>query len=247
MVLATRVIPVLLFNDRGAVKGKQFKSDRVIGSIRDRLQLLERRDIDELILLDIAATLEGRGPRFEMLADLCSGMFCPVTAGGGIRSHDDIRQLLRCGADKVAINTMAIKAPNTVDDCARRFGSQCITVAIDVSDETVRSHCGRRDTGLDPIEWAGVLEHRGAGEILLTSIDRDGMMCGYDLDLISEVSNAVDIPIIAAGGCGSYQDMQAAIEAGAHAVAVGAFFQFCEATPKEAARYMNGHGIATRI
>jgi cyclase len=184
---------------------------------------LERRDIDELLLLDVGATLGGRGPDFELVSDLCSTMFCPVTVGGGVRSLDDIRELLRCGADKVSIRTHR----ELITAASRKFGAQAI-----VAD--VRS-----------LEEARAAE--GAGELLLQSVERDGMMCGYDLDLIRDISSAVDVPVIAAGGCGSYEDMRQAIEAGAHAVAIGAAFQFCEMTPKGAARYLNEHGIASRL
>lgn len=191
--------------------------------MKDRLRLLERRDIDELIILDIAATPEERGPRFAEVSELCAGMFCPVTVGGGIRSLDDIRELLRCGADKVSIRT----ASHLILEASRKFGAQAIVADVRNVEEALAAH--------------------GAGELLLQSVGRDGMMCGYDLDLIRSVSSAVDIPVIAAGGCGSYDHMRQAIEAGAHAVASGAMFQFCEATPKGAARYLNDHGIAARL
>lgn len=191
----------------------------------DRLRLLERRDIDELIILDIAATPNGRGPRFEEIAELCAGMFCPITVGGGIRSLDDIRQLLAIGADKCSIRT----AKHLISEASRKFGAQAIVVDV-------------RD-----VEEAQNAEADGAGELLLQSIDRDGMMCGYDLDLIRSVSSAVSIPVIAAGGCGTYEHMREAIEAGAHAVASGAMFQFADATPKGAARYLYEHGIPVRI
>lgn len=213
----------------------------------DRLRLLERRDVDELILLDVSATPANRGPRFDEVNELCAGMFCPVTVGGGVRTTDDIRKLLASGADKVAINTMAVACPGLVTEGAERFGSQAIVASIDVQGRRVVSGCGRNHTDKVPARWARELEARGAGEILLTSIDRDGMMDGYDLDLIRSVSTAVDIPVIAAGGCGTYEHMCQAMEAGAHAVAVGAMFQFCEATPKGAARYLHEHGIATRL
>lgn len=213
--------------------------------MKDRLRLLERRDIDELIILDISATPNGRGPRFEEIAELCSGMFCPVTVGGGINSTVDIRRLLAVGADKVSIGT----AGNGIfiEAAAKRFGSQAIVVSIDAKGRNVHVNCGRRPTMWSVLDAARRAEEAGAGEILLTSIDRDGMMCGYDLDLIRSVSSAVSIPVIAAGGCGTYEHMREAIEAGAHAVASGAMFQFCEATPKGAARYLHEHGIPARI
>lgn len=211
--------------------------------MRDRLRLLECRDIDELILLDVSATPNGRGPRFDEVAELCSGMFCPITVGGGVRDCDDIRQLLRCGADKVAIGTER----DAIVDGAEKFGAQAIVASIDVSGSQVHTGCGKWNTGVDPVESAKAFERFGAGEILLTSIDRDGMMCGYDLDLIRAVSSSVGIPVIVAGGCGTYEHARQAIEAGAHAVAAGAMFQFTEQTPKGAARYLSEHGIPTRV
>lgn len=217
----------------------------------DRVRLLERRDIDELILLDIAATPEGRGPRFDEIEQLCEQLFCPVTVGGGIRNVNDIRRLLQCGADKVSINTAA--TPEFINEAAQKFGSQAIVISIDVTrSHDVRNDKGRNDTiGMcwtgTPADWAMESETCGAGEILLTSVAHEGMMDGYDLDLIREVSDAVSIPVIANGGCGSYEHMRQAIEAGAHAVAVGAAFQFKEMTPKGAARYLREHGVAVRL
>lgn len=204
--------------------------------------------MDELIILDIAATPNNRGPRFEEMSSLCDNLFCPVTVGGGIGSIADIRRLLAGGADKVAINTVACERPALIDESAKKFGSQAVVVSIDVRCGRVVDRCGLRETGRDnPCAWAMEVEHRGAGEILLTSIDRDGMMGGYDLDLIREVCSRVSIPVIAAGGCGDYGDMSAALDAGAHAVAVGAAFQFKEMTPKGAARYLRDRGYQVRV
>ncbi len=245
---------MLLWNEHGCVKGKQFNPGRCIGSIVDRVRLLERRDVDELIILDIAATPNNRGPRFEEVKELCKNLFMPVTIGGGIRSCEDVRQLLACGADKVAINTAAIENPELIDDASKRFGAQAIVIGIDfiegdrsIDGGRVVGHCGCAATSRSVAIWAQEVEARGAGEILLTSIDRDGMMNGYDLDLIASVVSAVSIPVIVAGGCGSYQHMQEALNAGAHAVASGAMFQFLDATPKGAARYLHEHGIPTRL
>lgn len=201
--------------------------------MKDRLRLIERRDVDELIILDIAATPNGRGPRFDEVAELCENLFCPVTVGGGVRNVEDIRRLLASGADKVAIKTAA--TPSFVAEAAQRFGNQAIVVSIDV------------ERGMDAMESARHAEASGAGEILLTSIDRDGMMNGYDLDLIRSVSGAVAIPVIAAGGCGGYGDIAAALNAGAHACAVGAAFQFKEMTPKGASRYLHERGYSVRL
>jgi cyclase len=193
--------------------------------------VIERRDVDELIILDVSSL----APRFDAVSKLCDNLFCPVTIGGGVKNVNDIGRLLRCGADKVAVNRMVRESPNLVREAAERFGAQAITAALDV-----------RSGGDDPISSAAHVQHLGAGEILLTSVERDGMMEGYDLELIRSVSSAVSIPVIAAGGCGSYEHMEQALAAGAHAVAAGAFFQFCEATPKGAARHLKASGINTR-
>jgi cyclase len=213
----------------------------------DRVRLLNRLDVDELIILDISATPNNRGPRFDEVERLCENLFMPVTIGGGIRSIADIRRLLACGADKVAVGTMAVREPDFVSEAAERFGSQAVVVSIDVRKGHVVCRCGQDDTAYAPAEWASNIEDRGAGEILLTSIEYDGMMEGYDLPLISAVSKAVDIPVIAAGGCGSYGDMAEAFRAGAHAVAVGAMFQFADVTPRGAARYLSEQGIPVRL
>ena len=200
----------------------------------DRVRLLERRDIDELIILDVSE----RAPRYDELQRLCDPLFCPVTVGGGVRDIAAIRRLLAGGADKVALNSAARATPELISEAAAKFGSQAVVVSIDV---------GRGLAADAAVPWAVECERRGAGEILLTNMDRDGMMDGYDLEIIRSVSSAVSIPVIAAGGCGSYDDMVAAFQAGAHAVGVGAAFQFKEMTPKGAARHLSERGIATRI
>jgi cyclase len=193
--------------------------------------VIERRDVDELIILDVSSL----APRFDAVSKLCDNLFCPVTIGGGVKNVNDIGRLLRCGADKVAVNRMARENPQLVREASERFGAQAITVGIDV-------YGGSENAA----KTAAHVQHLGAGEILLTSVERDGMMEGYDLELIRSVSSAVSIPVIAAGGCGSYEHMEQALAAGAHAVASGAFFQFCEATPKGAARHLKAQGIHTR-
>jgi cyclase len=214
--------------------------------MQDRIRLLERRDVDELIILDVAATPNGRGPRFDEVRALCDNLFCPVTIGGGVRNVEDIRNLLAGGADKVSINTAGLENPSLVSEASKKFGAQAVVVSIDARDGWVVRNCGSR-TCRTAVEWARNADALGAGEILLTSVERDGTLQGYDLDLIHSVSSAVDIPVIAAGGCGSYEHMQQALDAGAHAVASGAMFQFCEATPKGAARFLHEQGIATRL
>jgi cyclase len=245
--LATRVIPVLLFDDHGCVKGKQFNPDRRIGSLIDRVRVIERRDVDELILLDIAATPNNRGPRFDLIQEVCSNLFCPVTVGGGVRTIDDIRELLNSGADKVSIGTAALERPELITEASDKFGAQAVVVSVDVRDGRVWGRCGTRETPELASEWAMEAERRGAGEILLTDIDRDGSCAGMAQASIHSVSSAVRIPVIAAGGCGTYEHMALALDSGAHAVASGAMFQFCDATPKGAARYLKEHGYNTRV
>jgi len=211
------------------------------------LRLLERRDVDEIFLIDISASRNNRAPRFSELSDLCSNLFCPVTIGGGVRSIGDFARMFENGADKVSIGTAALATPGLIDQASRKWGAQAVVVAVDVKCGKVWLRCGLSDSGKDPVSWAKECEDRGAGEILLTSIERDGMMQGYNLDLIRSVADAVSIPVVAAGGCGNYEHMNQAFKAGAHAVATGAMLQFTENTPKEAARYLQEHGIATRV
>jgi cyclase len=214
----------------------------------DRVRLLDRRDVDELIILDVSATPNNRGPRFEEVTALCENLFMPVTVGGGVRNEADIRRLLAGGADKVAINTVAIERPDTIDRSATKFGSQAVVVSIDVAAGRCHMRCGRERTDLNPVEWAKEVADRGAGEILLTSIERDGMLEGYDLDLIAAVSDAVSIPVVAAGGCGSYAHIAEVMHnTKAHAVAIGAAFQFCDMTPKGASRYLHEQGFQVRL
>jgi imidazole glycerol-phosphate synthase subunit HisF len=209
---------------------------------------MERREVDELVILDIAATPNNRGPRFEEVRELTANLFMPVTIGGGVKNVSDIRRLLANGADKVALNTVACDRPSIIGDAARHFGSQAVVVSIDVHDERVVCACGRQETSRHPIDWAIEVEDRGAGEILLTSIDRDGTMDGYDIDLIREVADAVDIPVIACGGCGSYEHIAEVLySTKAHAVGVGAAFQFKELTPKGASRYLHDQGFQVRL
>ena len=213
----------------------------------DRIRVCERREIDELIILDIAATPNNRSPRFDEVRALCENLFMPVTVGGGIRNLNDIQRLLANGADKVSINSAAFQNSRLIADAATKFGSQAVVISIDAtSSGQVQTHCGSKDAGFTAVEWALDAERMGAGEILLTDIERDGTMEGYNLDLIRSVSEAVSIPVIACGGCGSYEHMEQAFNAGAHAVAVGAMFQFTDNTPRGAARYLNEHGIPAR-
>jgi imidazole glycerol-phosphate synthase subunit HisF len=250
-MLKTRVIPTLLVRDVNLVKGPAFDSWRAVGSPMQSVKVFNRRDVDELVLLDIAATSEGRGPDIAAIATLAQECFVPLTVGGGITNVDQIKALLRAGADKISINTAAYHNPNLITAAADLFGAQCVVAAIDYKVNAVGRpecflKCGVDASGHDVVEWACEVERRGAGEILLTSIERDGMMSGYDLDTISSVSAAVSIPVIASGGAGSYADLEAAIRAGASAVSAASMYLFTQATPLEAKAHLASVGIPVR-
>ena len=244
MGLAYRVIPTVLCRGRQLVKGRQFAANRVVGHAAQAVRIHNQRGVDELVLLDIGATPEGRGPDLDLVRELSEACFMPLAVGGGIRSVEDVRALLNAGADKVVIGTEAVVVAKLAAD---RVGCQAVVVAIDVDARGMVSWRGHTPTDLSPVTYARQIEREGAGEILLTSIDREGTMAGYDLKLIREVSAAVSIPVIANGGCSSYQDMAAAIKAGASAVAAGALFQFTDATPREAATFLHQQGIEARV
>jgi cyclase len=246
--LAARVIPTLLMKGDRLVKGRQFSADRVVGVVEQAVRVHQRRGVDELILLDVAATPEGRGPDFEAIARLTECCFAPITVGGGVRSVEDARKLLAAGADKVAVNTALHVVPDLLLDCSEYFGSQCMVMAIDVlGSNTTMTHCGRHGYSHSPEYVADWAQRKGAGEILLTSIDREGTMQGYDLTLVEAVAKAVDIPVIANGGCSGPEDMLAAIRVGASAVAAGALFQFTEHTPRSCAEYLATNGVEARV
>jgi cyclase len=244
-MLKKRIIPTLLMKNGSLVKGRRFDSWRKIGPVLPMIRVYENRQVDELILLDIAATPECRTPDFKTIESVASECFMPLTVGGGVRDLDVIRELLKIGADKVSIGT-AFYESDIVDDAACKFGSQCITVAIDAGPAVV-THCGTQTIEGNPVDWARHAEAQGAGEILLTSVDRDGTMDGYDLDLIETVSRSVTIPVIASGGARDYEDFEAAFNIGAHAVAASALFQFSEKTPLGAKKYLSGKGIQVRL
>ena len=250
-MIKVRIIPTLLWKNFGLVKGIGFDSWRRVGPVLPAIKVYNSRDVDELILVDITATGEGAVPDHESIHDFTQECFVPFTAGGGITSVDQIRLLLRAGADKVAINSAAYDDPGLVEAAARSFGVQCVVASIDVrrdsGDYTCFSHSGTVSTGKRPEDWARELEDRGAGEILITSIERDGTMEGYDLELVSRVASAVNLPVIASGGAGNYEHMRQAVqEAGASAVAAASMFHFTEQTPMEAKLALAAAGIPVR-
>ena len=251
-MLKVRIMPTLLYKDTTLIKGVGFDSWRRVGSLMQAIKVYNMREVDELVFLDITATKEGRSPDFELVDDFADECFMPLTVGGGITSIDDIKRLLAVGADKVAINTSAVYRPNIIRDGSKMFGAQCIVVSIDVKKENneyqIYTHSGTKPAGKHPVEFAREMENLGAGEILLTSIDRDGTMKGYDIELTKEVSNAVSIPVIASGGAGNYQHMLEVLKAAnVSAVAAASIFHFTEQTPLEAKRYLKNNGINVRL
>jgi cyclase len=251
-MLKVRVIPTLLWKDVGLVKGVSFDSWRRVGTAMPAIKVYNTREVDELILLDITATRDGRDPDYQSLAELTSECFVPLTFGGGVRSLDTIRKVLQSGADKVAINSAAYENPDFILEASQKFGAQCIVASLDFRrSESGRAECfthsGTRSIGKDVAEWAVELERLGVGEILLTSIDKDGTMKGYDIEVIRKVSESVRIPVIASGGAGNYEDMYSALQDGkASAVAAASIFHFTEQTPREAKKYLAQKGIFVR-
>ena len=252
-MLKVRVMPTLLFKDLGLVKGIRFDSWRRVGSVMQAVKVYNLREVDELVFLDISATLEGRPPDYSLIDEIADECFMPLTVGGGIQSVEHARRLLEVGADKVSINSAAAEAPSIIRLLADEFGSQCVVVSIDMKRDqgetyTVFTHSGTVAKGEDAVAYAKEVENLGAGEILLTSIDRDGTMTGYDIEATRAVSEAVAIPVIASGGAGSYEDMvNVLVEGKASAVAAGSIFHFTEQTPLEAKRFLRRHGITVRL
>jgi len=252
-MLKIRVMPTLLFRDMGLVKGISFDSWRMIGGAMQVIKVYNMREVDELVFLDISATNNKRTPDFETIDDLADECFMPMTVGGGVRNINDARQLLQVGADKVVINSAAVETPGLIREMAQKFGTQCVVVSIDVKktnagEYKVYTHSGTRPTELDPVDFARQAEELGAGEILLTSIDRDGTMTGYDVELTKQVSNAVNVPVIASGGAGNYDHMtQVLLEGGASAIAAASIFHFTQQTPLEAKKYLLNNDIRVRL
>jgi imidazole glycerol-phosphate synthase subunit HisF len=253
VALAKRIIPCLDVKDGRVVKGIQFEALRDAGDPVEQAMRYDAERADELCFLDITASHEGRSAMLEVIRRTADSVFIPFTVGGGVRSVDDFNAILGAGADKVSVNTAALQEPELVARAADHFGSQCVVVAIDAKQSgatrsgfEVFTHGGRRATGLDAVEWARRVESLGAGEILLTSMDRDGTRDGYDLPLTRAVAGAVRIPVIASGGAGALEHLDAALAAGAHAVLAASIFHFGEFTLAEARRYLAGRGHPVR-
>jgi cyclase len=257
MGLAKRIIPCLDVDAGRVVKGVRFVGIRDAGDPVEIAKRYDQQGADELVFLDITASSEERETMVHVVEQVAAQVFIPLTVGGGIRSINDIRRMLNAGADKVAMNTAAIHNPDLVKEAAERFGSQCIVVAIDAKqvstgDEPPRwevfTHGGRKRTGIDAVQWAKQMADAGAGEILLTSMDRDGTRDGFDLPLTRAVSDAVSVPVIASGGVGNLSHLADGVTQGkADAVLAASIFHFGEYTVEQAKRTMAAQGIEVRL
>lgn len=231
-MLKARVIPCLLVRGQGLVKTVKFKDPKYVGDPINAVKIFNGKEVDELILVDITATIEQRRPPMKLISEIASECFMPVCYGGGIRNLEDIQEILGLGIEKIAINSYAVENPSFIRNAAEAFGSQSIVVSIDVKKSLfgkyeVFTHAGKKATGLDPVAFALQMEEMGAGELLINSIDRDGVMGGYDLTLIKRVADSVHIPVIACGGAGKIADFAEAVKkAGVLAVAAGSLFVF---------------------
>lgn len=225
-MLNTRVIPCLLLNNNRLVKTLQFNNPQYVGDPVNAVKIYNEKEVDEIIILDITATIEGRAPPFRMISKIASECFMPCTYGGGIHSIDDMKKIFHLGIEKIAINTQSVENPDFIKKAAERFGNQSIVISIDVKKDFLGHYrvwklSGKQKTNLDPIVHAKEMESKGAGEILLTSIEKEGMMKGFDLEIIRTISSKIGIPLIACGGAGNLQHLKQAIDAGASAVAAG--------------------------
>ncbi|MBL1435625.1 MAG: imidazole glycerol phosphate synthase subunit HisF [Rhodobacteraceae bacterium] len=252
-MLKTRIIPCLDVKDGRVVKGVNFVDLIDAGDPVESAKAYDAAGADELCFLDIAATLENRGTMYDVARRTAEACFMPLTIGGGVRGPEDVRKLLLAGADKVSFNSAAVANPDVISASANRFGNQCIVVAIDaktVADGKweIFTHGGRRSTGIDAVEFALEMERKGAGEILLTSMDRDGTKAGFNLPLTRAVADAVKIPVIASGGVGNLQHLVEGVTLGhASAVLAASIFHFGEYTIGEAKAYMQEAGVPVRI
>lgn len=257
MGLAKRIIPCLDVDEGRVVKGVQFVDIRDAGDPVEVAKKYDEQGADEITFLDITASHEERETTIHMVEQIAENVFIPLTVGGGIRKLEDIRNMLNAGADKVSINTAAVFNPEFVREAAERFGSQCIVVAIDAKQVNQKgedprweifTHGGRKPTGLDAVEWSKKMAEYGAGEILLTSMDQDGVKNGYDLGVTRAISDAVSIPVIASGGVGNLQHLADGVtEGGADAVLAASIFHFGEHTVHEAKEFMAAQGIEMRL
>ncbi|KAA0179187.1 imidazole glycerol phosphate synthase subunit HisF [Cupriavidus gilardii] len=256
-MLAKRIIPCLDVTNGRVVKGVNFVELRDAGDPVEIARRYDEQGADEITFLDITATSDGRDLMLNIIEAVASQVFIPLTVGGGVRTVEDVRRLLNAGADKISVNSSAISNPQLVSDATARYGSQCIVVAIDAKRSSapgepprweVFTHGGRKATGLDAVEWAREMARRGAGELLLTSMDRDGTKSGFDLELTRAVSDAVGVPVIASGGVGGLQDLADGIRIGhADAVLAASIFHYGQHTVAEAKAFMAREGIPMRV
>jgi len=252
-MLAKRIIPCLDVTAGRVVKGVSFVELRDAGDPVEIARRYDEQGADELTFLDITASSDDRGIIFRIIEEVASQVFIPLTVGGGVREVQDVRNLLNAGADKISINTSAVLNPQLVADASGRYGSQCIVVAIDAKQVgegrwEVYTHGGRKPTGLDAVEWAQKMQELGAGEILLTSMDRDGQKNGFDLALTHAVTDALEIPVIASGGVGNLQHLVDGVkQGGADAVLAASIFHYGEYTVQQAKEFMAEQGIEVRL
>lgn len=231
-MLRTRVIPCLLLRNGGLVKTIRFETPRYVGDPINAVRIFNQKEVDELMFFDIGATVAGRRPNFDLIRDIATEAFMPFGYGGGVRTVEDVRALVGLGVEKVVLNAAAVERPELITEASELAGSQSVVVSIDVKKGMlgryeVLTHNATRRTGLNPVEWAQQAQARGAGEIVVNSVDRDGTMKGYDLVLLKRVADAVTVPVVACGGAGSLDDFAAAVrEGGASAVAAGSLFVF---------------------
>lgn len=251
-MLAKRIIPCLDVRDGKVVKGVNFVGIKEVGDPVGCAIEYDRQGADEIIFLDITATHEGRNTMIDVVRDTAKHVFVPLTVGGGIRTVDDFRDILRAGADKVSVNSAAVKNPQLIRQAADRFGSQCVVAAIDArrktaGEFTVVINGGRIDMQMDAVEWAKTCQSLGAGEILLTSMDADGTRNGFDIELTNAVENAVSIPVIASGGCGKLAHFsQVFAQSGAGAALAASLFHFRELTVAQVKDHLRAHNIPVR-
>ncbi|WP_415299951.1 imidazole glycerol phosphate synthase subunit HisF [Candidatus Pelagibacter sp. Uisw_134_02] len=251
-MLKNRIIPCLDVKNGRVVKGINFVDLKDAGDPVEQAKIYSDGGADEICFLDITASNENRDTIYDLIERTSKKCFVPLTVGGGVRGVDDINKLLNCGADKVSINTAAVQTPEVIIESSKKFGSQCIVVAIDAKKKNdgweVYTHGGRTKTGVDAVEFAKKMEDSGAGELLITSMDRDGTKKGYDVDLISKIEKSVNLPIIASGGVGSLQHLAEGIrEGGASAVLAASIFHYGIFTIKEAKNYLHANKIPVRI
>jgi len=251
-MLKLRIIPTLLFRKFGLVKGVRFSSDRQVGPIMPAIKVYNARDVDELAVFDVDAHLGSKEPNYGLVRDISKECSVPLTIGGGITHIEQIEKLLEAGADKVSINSALFQNPSLIDNAVARFGSQCVVASIDVTKNNGQWTCkfgsGTIDSKKNPCQWAKELADRGAGEILLTSIDKDGTMSGYDIELINLVISSVSIPLIAGGGAGSARDLIDLFKhTAASAAALASIFHFTQVTPNEVKRELLLAGFPIRL